>query len=83
MRDSGYENKMIQLNYELNGHKKGSKIKIRTKDGVPVDPYWRERLKDSKMDKCIEFCNKGKKKETKEVEKEATLNSKSNKGKEI
>lgn len=70
MRDSGYENQMIQLNYDLAGHKKGSKVKIRTKDGIPVNPYWRERLIDSRIDKCIEYVSKAKTEETKEIEKE-------------
>lgn len=58
MINGGHENNMIKLNYALRGYKKGAKINIKTKDGVPIDSYWRERLKDSKTDNCIEFCKK-------------------------
>lgn len=76
MRDGNYETQMIQLNYDLGDHKKGSRIKIKTKDGIPVDPYWRRRFYDSKMDKCMEYCDKAKTKEAKEIEKEFNLNVK-------
>jgi hypothetical protein len=62
---------MIQLNYDLANFKKGSRIKIKTQDGIPINPYWRERLRDSRIDNCIEFVDKAKKKEKKEIEKES------------
>lgn len=44
----------IKLNFDLNGHKKGSVLKIKSKDCVPIDIYWRKRLKESESDNCIE-----------------------------
>lgn len=51
-----YSTKMIKLNAPLAGHEKGSIIPIKVhKDGTPVEKYWRDRKKDSKIDKCIEL----------------------------
>ena len=55
----GYENKKLQLNADLGGRKKGSTINIRVdSEGTPLDRYWRDRIKDAKSDKCVEFVEK-------------------------
>lgn len=66
---TGYENKMmtdhktkqIKINKPLRNHNVGDVVLIKVDShGVPLERYWRDRLKDSKTDKCIEFV-KGKK----------------------
>lgn len=51
-----YDTKKItlQLNTPLRGNPAGLKVKIETdKDGIPLDRYWRDRLKDAPKDGCI------------------------------
>ena len=56
-----YENKKLQLNTALRGYSAGAVVNIRVdKKGVPLDPYWRGRLKDSRIDKCVEILLKTK-----------------------
>lgn len=45
----------LKLNFDLRGHKKGDIIDVQDKKGVPVDPYWRKRLKESEIDGCVEI----------------------------
>ena len=64
--------KYLQLNAPLAGKKKGDVIRIECikvidKVGgknvtryIPTDMYWRNRVKDSKIDKCVEFVDKPK-----------------------
>jgi hypothetical protein len=33
--------------------------------GVPLDKFWRDRLKDAKTDKCVEIIKRTRKKESK------------------
>ena len=68
------ENKYLQINAAcgLAGKKKGDVIKIKctkvvekvgTKNVtryIPIDHYWRNRVKDSEIDKCVEFVDKPK-----------------------
>ena len=52
-----YENKMvnIKLNKDLRGLKAGTAMRIRVdKNGVPLERYWRDRMKDMPIDNCIE-----------------------------
>jgi len=57
-----YENKQLKLNADLKGKARGSVINIEVdKDGTPMDRYWRDRLKDSEIDGCVEWVP-GKKK---------------------
>lgn len=55
-----YQTKQLKLNADLRGHRSGQviPIKVRGKVGSPVDRYWRDRLKDAKIDKCVEFVTK-------------------------
>jgi hypothetical protein len=45
----------LKLNIDLKGHKKGDVVRIKDIDGVPVEPYWRKRLKDAQIDNCVEL----------------------------
>jgi hypothetical protein len=47
----------IKLNMDIAGHKKSTIIEVLDCDGVPVDEFWRKRLKDSKIDNCIELVS--------------------------
>lgn len=54
-----YENKKLKLNTALRGYPAGAQINIRVdKQSIPLDPYWRARLKDSRIDKCVEILPK-------------------------
>lgn len=70
------ENKELKLNTDLAGHKAGSVIRIKYKNGIPVDHYWRNRLEDSAVDGCVSLV-------TKEVpvKEEQVLQTKSKSGK--
>lgn len=39
------------------------------KSGVPLDKFWRDRLKDAVIDNCVETIKPAKKKAKKETEK--------------
>jgi hypothetical protein len=57
-----YEIKALKLNTDLRGKKAGSIVRIKTDtNGVPLDHYWRNRLKDSKIDNCVELLPSKKK----------------------
>lgn len=48
--------KLVLNNPDLakaHGKKPGDTIEVKDKNGVPVDRYWRNRLKDSALDKCV------------------------------
>lgn len=63
-----YENKSLLLNTPLRGHDAGSQVRVKVDNkGVPVDLYWRNRLKDAKTDNCCEIMKKSKKAGTKKV----------------
>jgi len=63
VKQANYENKRLKLNAPLGGKPAGTIIKIRTdKNGVPLDSYWRRRIKDSEIDNCVEFVKTPKKK---------------------
>lgn len=56
------ENKRLKLNADLRGYTAGMIIKIQTdKSGVPLDRYWRDRLKDAESDNCVELIKGSKK----------------------
>lgn len=40
------------------GHPKGKVIELPAKDGVPVLRFWRDRIKDSAIDNCLEIVKK-------------------------
>ncbi len=48
--------RIIKLNAPLRGHAADTELKIEVdKEGTPLDRYWRDRLKDAKIDNCVEF----------------------------
>ena len=56
------ENKRLKLNTPLRGHDAGAEIRVKTdKNGTVLDTYWRRRLRDSKVDGCVEFVDNKKK----------------------
>ena len=55
MRKEKLQNKQLQLHTDLASHKAGEVIYIECTDGVPVDRYWRDRVKDSEIDGCVSF----------------------------
>lgn len=61
-----YATKQLQINANIGGHKKDTAISIDVdKNGTPIVRYWRDRIKDAKIDNCVEFIKpaKNKKKE--------------------
>lgn len=53
-----YETKVLQINKPVGGHQKGDMVKIKVdKKGTPKERYWRDRIKDSNVDECVEFVN--------------------------
>lgn len=62
------------INKDLGTHKKDSKVRIKcTEEGIPLEVFWRRRLKDSNIDNCVEW-----EKETKRM-KHVEVEDKSNK----
>ena len=57
MRKPKLENKELKLNADLKGYKAGQIIPVKYKDGLPVDKYWRDRVKDSVIDNCVEVVS--------------------------
>ena len=43
----------IKINTDLMNYKEGDIVDIKSNSGVPLDRYWRRRIKDSKIDNCI------------------------------
>lgn len=49
----------IEIVKPLRGYPAGYKLKILTdKNGTPFDKYWRDRLRDAKIDNCIKVIKK-------------------------
>jgi len=44
----------IKLNIPLQGFPAGREITIEDDSGVPVDKFWRRRLRDALSDNCVE-----------------------------
>jgi len=55
-----YETKDIKLNTPLRGLPAGHIVKVKCKDGLLLDQYWRRRLKDAAIDGCVEIIEKAK-----------------------
>lgn len=48
----------LTFNADLRGYKAGTQINIKTDDrGMPVEKYYRRRLKDAGFDNCIELAD--------------------------
>ena len=46
------------LGLDKNKFQEGKILEIKDNQGIPIDPFWRARLKDSKKDKCISIVEK-------------------------
>ena len=45
----------LKLNMPLRGLPAGHEIEVETdKEGIPLDKFWRRRLRDSEIDNCVE-----------------------------
>lgn len=43
-----------KINKDFGGHKAGETVKFAVdKKGTPLDPMWRRRLRDAKIDNCM------------------------------
>lgn len=58
MMKTPMENKELKLHTDLAGHKAGETIRVKCKDGIPVDRYWRNRIEDSAIDGCVSVVEK-------------------------
>ena len=48
--------RVLKINKDVGGHKAGSTFKVQCNDnGIPLDVFWRRRLKDSAVDNCVEW----------------------------
>lgn len=49
----------IKTDHVLHGIPSGGTVKVEVdKEGIPFDKNWRRRLKDSKLDGCVEVIKK-------------------------
>lgn len=62
----------LKLNRNLALYEAGDIVEVEAVDGVPVNSYWRKRLKDSQFDNCVEIIE-----EKKIVRKKIAKNEKS------
>lgn len=53
-----YEVKVLRVNTPLRGIKPGSEIKVKARNGILIDQYWRRRLVDSGIDNCVTLVKK-------------------------
>jgi hypothetical protein len=59
----------IKINQNFAGHKEGDIIEIQSHQGIPLENFWRRRLRDSAIDGCCEIVKEKKSRTTKkEVE---------------
>lgn len=58
----------IRINKPLKNYKAGTIIKVDAgKDHLPIDSYWRNRLKDAEIDNCILIIKNSIQSETKRI----------------
>lgn len=48
----------IEILKDFGAHKKGTKIKTTARDGIPMQQFWRDRLKDAEYDNCVKIVQK-------------------------
>ncbi len=45
----------LKLNQPMKGYETGRTVTVQTDaDGVPLEKFWRRRLRDAKIDNCVE-----------------------------
>lgn len=65
----------LKINKPMAGHRTGDIVEIEVdKNCIPLDRFWRNRLKDAEIDGCVELVSK-----ELESESESVLNNKSEK----
>lgn len=55
----------IEINMDFKPYAKGQVIKVRSANGVPLEKYWRKRIRDSEIDNCVTVKQPVEKKTTK------------------
>jgi hypothetical protein len=50
----------LKLNRNLALYEAGDIVEVEAVNGVPVNRYWRKRLKDSQFDNCVEIIEEKK-----------------------
>lgn len=58
----------IRINKDFITYKEGQEISVDSIDGIPLDKFWRDRLKDSKFDNCVSVVKKTRKPAKKQQE---------------
>jgi len=51
----------ISIDKSFMHYVKGSIISVKSKDGIPLDKFWRDRLKDSEFDGCVSIVKRTRK----------------------
>lgn len=54
------ETKEVRVNMDLATFKEGQILKLKFKNGVPVDRFWRRRLQDARIDNCVQVIEDAK-----------------------
>ena len=54
----------LKLNIDILEYRKGQVITVKAINGQPIDRFWRDRLKDSAIDNCVEVVVESKKVKT-------------------
>ena len=54
----------IKLNVSMRGFHAEQEITIGDENGIPLDPFWRRRLKDAEIDNSVEIVQTKPKSET-------------------
>lgn len=55
-----YKTKDLRINADFMKYRKGAVISVKVDDGIPIDSFWRRRLKDAEFDNCVEFVKRKK-----------------------
>ena len=48
----------LKINFSFGPHKKDQVIKVEARNGQPISQYWRRRLRDAQIDKCVSIVRK-------------------------
>jgi len=59
----------IKCNTKILKHEEGSRVQVKSVNGVPTDSFWRRRLADAEIDGCCEVFSDAPVKEEKKSEK--------------
>ena len=59
----------LKLHANLKTYKKGDIITLRSRNGIPVEVYWRSRLQEAETNHCVEIIDTSKTNSKKTVTK--------------